>query len=123
MRTSAEVSQIAFNCAANVLSEMCDGRLKAFLRLVMLGTSDRLRMSYASIPVVPHAWCHCRFPLSSAVTGVELHGGKVRGHRDRDFRHLPQTRPHIVRRADRASRLLQDRIRRTPEMAERKQLR
>ena len=51
-----------------------------------------------------------------------MHGGKVRGHRGRDFRRLPQTGPHIVRRTDRASRLLQGRIRRAAKMAQRKQL-
>src|SRR3954464_10046648 len=116
MRTSAEVSNIAFNCLANVISEMCGGRLKALLHLRDAGddrpTEDVISRSPRTLGD------NCRFPLSSAATGVELHGGKVRGQRGRDFLRLPQTGSHIVRRSDRASRLLQDRIRRAPEMAE-----
>jgi chromate transporter len=49
MRTSTEVSHIAFNCLADVLSEMCDGRLKAPFIFWILGMTDPLRMLCASI--------------------------------------------------------------------------
>jgi hypothetical protein len=48
MRTSVEVSNIAFNYLANALSQMCDGRLEALLHLPGAGATNRLRLPYAS---------------------------------------------------------------------------
>src|SRR6476646_11063569 len=47
MRTSAEVSNITFNYLADVLSQLCDGRLEALL-LPGAGAIGRLKMPYAS---------------------------------------------------------------------------
>ncbi len=104
MRTSAEVSNIAFDYLAHVVSWMWDSRRSE---------SAPASSGYLGRPI------RLFQPNRSWNSMAEKSAGTVA----EVFAAFLKLGPHLVRRTDRASRLLQVGIRRTAKMAQRKQLR